>query len=159
MKNIEVKILTYDEMYETLNRAPDSSPTVVEPDIHYWRGLGHITYTKRHEHFFVVAVETLEGGGQKIVAVMEMQQASYYNANVVWLMSIGVAPTYRNRGIASAMCQKMCVFVKEKGLTLESSTMTELGEKYLKPALVRAVQASGTPVYFTQEHWYNKGNS
>jgi len=155
MENIEIKILTYDDMYEMLNR----SPTIVEPDIHYWRGLGHIPYSQRHEHFFVVAVELLKAGGQKVVAVMEMQRANYYNANVVWLMSIGVAPTYRNRGIASAMCQKMCVFVKAKGLMLESSTMTELGEKYLKSALVRAVQAAGTPVYFTQEHWYNKGNS
>lgn len=155
MENIEVKILTYDGMYEMLNR----TPTTVEPDIHYWRGLGHITYSSKHEHFFVVAVERLEAGGQKVVAVMEMQRASYYNANVIWLMSIGVAPPYRNRGIASAMCKEMCIFVKRAGLTLESSTMSELGEKYLKPALVRAVQEIGTPVYFTQEHWYNNGKS
>lgn len=159
MENIHVKILTYDEMYEMLNRASPERPTVVEPDIQYWRGLGNVSYTNRLEHFFVVAVAPLKAGGVKVVAVMEMQRANYRNVNVVWLMSIGVAPTYRNRGIASAMCEKVCVFVKEEGLVLESSTMTELGEKYLKHVLVRAVLAAGTPVYFTQEHWYKKGNS
>jgi len=157
MTNFEVKIFSYDEMYELLNRTDADNPTTVEPEIRYWRGLGHITYSRRDEHFFVVALEQLEAGVQKVVGVMEMQMANYALSKVYWLMSIGVAPTYQKRGIASAMCQKMCMAVKEKGFMLESSTMTEQGEEFLKPALVRAVQAVGTPVYFTQEHWYTNG--
>jgi ribosomal protein S18 acetylase RimI-like enzyme len=159
MTDIEIKVLTYDGMYKMLNGGPVETRPAVEPDIHYWRGLGHISYSRRHEHFFVVAVEQLESAGRKVVGVMELQMAGYGMSKVMWLMSIGVAPTYQQRGIASAMCQKMCAFVKRAGFMLESSTMSEMGEKYLKPALVRAVQATGTPVYFTPEHWYTKDKS
>lgn len=82
------------------------------------------TSTQRDE-FYIAAIKNT-----KIIGLVSLQ-FNPYKENTIWSMGIGVDERYRNKGVASGLLKELYHFCSVNNYTLERSTPTTDGEKYL----------------------------
>lgn len=150
---LEFKTFAFDELSAHLANADEKKRLTVEPKITYWNGLPHVYDKRRHDYYFVVALLRNETGQEHAVGIIELQLAN--EPNVIWLMSIGVAEKYQQKGVATLMCEELCRFLKSTTWQLQSSTPTETGEKYVVPMLSRLIVKHGVAVIPSQKQLFS----
>ncbi len=72
----------------------------------------------------------------KIVALAELEKSPHQGEeNIYWIKFISVDPEYQRQGYASKIAEEIFKYARDKGITLQSSSCTEVGFEKLKDKL------------------------
>lgn len=93
---------------------------------------------QKEKYFPVVEVDN------KIVALSQLQKSPYAE-NTFWVSFVSVDPIFQGKKYASKLVKEIFRFAKEKQISLEASSYSEIGWQKLKRLFVEESEKTGVP--------------